>query len=129
MSYSSVRLSVANAQFALDLYKQCSSASDVDNIFMSPLSVSVALGMTYLGARGETQSQMRAVMHLGDLDDSDVHDSFAAINSAVNDRAQNAYKLFMANRLFGEQTYTFLEEFLAAGRKHYGAELAAVDFR
>jgi len=50
-------LSAANAKFALDLYKFHTSATD-QNIFMSPLSISVALALTYLGARGQTKSQM-----------------------------------------------------------------------
>jgi len=54
MSQSQDRLSIANGKFALDLYKFHASPSD-QNIFMSPLSVSVALAMTYLGARGQTR--------------------------------------------------------------------------
>ena len=48
-------LSASNAKFALDLYKR-QAVSKGKNIFMSPLSISVALAMTYLGARGQTKS-------------------------------------------------------------------------
>jgi len=121
------QLSSANTKFALDVYKLHASSPD-QNLFMSPLSISVALAMTYLGARGQTKSQMREVMHFSDVEDDHLHEAFTDIQSALN-KPRQPFKLYMANRLFGDQSYTFLDEFLAAGRKHYEAELAALDFR
>ena len=120
-------LSTANTKFALDLYKRHASPAD-KNIFISPISISVALAMTYLGARGETKAQMRQVLHFSDVEENQLHQAFGDIHTALNPTGQ-AYKLYMANRLFGEQSYTFLADFLAAGRTHYGAELEKVDFR
>jgi len=120
-------LSAANAKFALDLYKLHTSPAD-QNIFMSPLSISVALAMTYLGAKGQTKAQMREVLHFTDVEEQHLHHAFTNVLSALN-KPDQQYKLYMANRLFGEKSYTFLDAFLAAGAKHYGAELAPVDFR
>ena len=119
-------LSAANSKFALDLYKLHISSTD-QNVFMSPVSISVALAMTYLGARGQTKSQMKSVLHFSDVEEDQLHQAFTDILSALN--APQKCKVYMANRLFGEKSYTFLEEFLAAGHKHYGAEIAPVDFR
>jgi len=71
---------------------------------------------------------MRKVLHFTDVEEGHLHQAFTDIQSALNKPCQ-PYKLYMANRLFGEKSYDFLEEFLAAGRKHYAAELAPVDFR
>jgi len=124
---STQQLSAANTKFALDLYKLHASDAD-NNIFMSPLSISVALAMAYLGARGQTKAQMKDVLHFTDVEEGHLHDAFTGIQSALN-KPQQTYKLYMANRLFGEKSFTFLEEFLAAGCKHYTAELAPLDFR
>jgi len=121
------RLCVANTKFAFDLYKRHTSSTG-ENVFMSPLSISVALAMTCMGARGQTKSQMKDVLHFTDVEEDHLHEAFTDIQSALNKPSQ-PYKLYMANRLFGEKSYSFLDEFLAAGRKHYSAELAAVDFR
>ena len=121
------RLSAANTNFAFDLYKRHASSSQ-QNVFMSPLSISVALAMTYVGARGQTKSQMKDVLDLTDVEEDHLHQAFTDILSALN-KPQQSYKLYMANRLFADKSYTFLDEFLAAGRKHYAAELAPVDFR
>jgi len=120
-------LSEANAKFAFELYKRHASPAG-QNVFMSPLSITVALAMTYLGARGQTKSQMREVLQFTDVEEDQLHQAFADIQAALN-KPDQAYKLYMANRLFGDKSYKFLDKFLAAGRKHYGAELAAVDFR
>jgi len=127
-SVRSRRLSAANTKFAIDLYQYKLRTSPTDqNVFMSPLSISVALAMTYLGAGGQTKSQMSDVLYFADVEEAELHLAFADIQSALNQ--PRSYKLYMANRLFAEKSYTFLEEFLAAGRQHYGAELSPVDFR
>jgi len=62
-----------NTAFALDLYGQLKSAPG--NLFFSPYSISTCLAMTYAGARGDTEKQMRQVLHLGN-DQREVHASF-----------------------------------------------------
>lgn len=54
-------LSRANSAFALDLYRAISAESPDGNQFFSPLSISAALSMVYLGARGATAEEMAKV--------------------------------------------------------------------
>ncbi|MGH0163027.1 UNVERIFIED_CONTAM: hypothetical protein FKN15_044551 [Acipenser sinensis] len=54
-------LASANTIFALDLFKKLSNDRKAENIFYSPLSISSALAMVYLGARGNTASEMAQV--------------------------------------------------------------------
>ncbi|XP_049913274.1 leukocyte elastase inhibitor-like [Epinephelus moara] len=66
--------------------------------------------------------------HLKPQDDEEnVHSSFAKLLTAVN-KPDDAYALSTANRLYGEKTYEFKEEFLTETQKHYQAELEPVDF-
>ena len=62
-----IRRSVAelvdgNSAFAFDLYHALRETSD-GNLFYSPYSISLALAMTYGGARGETERQMADTLH------------------------------------------------------------------
>lgn len=54
-------ISASNTGFALELLRTLSQASPAGNIFVSPLSISSALAMVYLGAKGDTAAQMAKV--------------------------------------------------------------------
>ncbi|KAM3860306.1 serpin peptidase inhibitor, clade B (ovalbumin), member 1, like 3 [Diretmus argenteus] len=60
--------------------------------------------------------------------EGDVHTDFAKLMSELN-KPGVPYALSLANRLYGEQSYQFVEEFLTGTRKHYNAELESVDFK
>ncbi|XP_073344362.1 leukocyte elastase inhibitor-like isoform X1 [Pagrus major] len=119
-------LSKANTTFSLALLKKLSDNDKTANVFYSPFSISSALAMVMLGARGNTATQMSECLKTHDVQD-DVHRSFAQLLGELN-KADAPYSLSVANRLYGEQSYQFVEHFLGDTRKHYNAELESVDF-
>ncbi|XP_061569378.1 leukocyte elastase inhibitor-like isoform X2 [Cololabis saira] len=119
-------LSKANTSFSLDLLKTLGDTDKTANIFYSPFSISSALAMVMLGARGNTAAQMSESLKTGDCKD-DLHTSFAQLLSQLN-KSGAPYVLSVANRLYGEQSYQFVEDFLGKTRKHYKAELECMDF-
>ncbi|XP_069368593.1 leukocyte elastase inhibitor-like isoform X2 [Paralichthys olivaceus] len=124
---SSAPLSKANTSFCLDLFKQLSDNDKTANVFFSPFSISSALAMVMLGARGNTHAQMSESLKTKNCQD-DVHADFSKLLNALN-KADAPYSLSVANRLYGEQSYQFVEDFLGETRKHYNAELESVDFQ
>uniref|UniRef100_A0A8C2BWM6 Leukocyte elastase inhibitor n=1 Tax=Cyprinus carpio TaxID=7962 RepID=A0A8C2BWM6_CYPCA len=118
-------LSRANSAFALDLYRTLSASNAEGNMFFSPLSISAALSMVYLGARGDTAKEMEKVLSFSSV--SDVHSHFESLTSAINSPSAS-YILRLANRLYGEKTFSFLPEYLDSTLKLYHADLQAVDF-
>jgi len=114
--------------FAFDLYGEVRGAEG--NLFLSPYSISSALGMTYAGARGQTADEMaRALEFPADwLAQADrIHAAFAALNADFGAEGK-PYELAVANRLWGQKEYGFLPDFLALVGRHYGAGLEEVDF-
>uniref|UniRef100_A0A8C4RPA5 Serpin B6 n=1 Tax=Erpetoichthys calabaricus TaxID=27687 RepID=A0A8C4RPA5_ERPCA len=87
----------AISQFSLDLFKNLSE-KQTSNIFYSPLSISSALAMVCMGARGKTK------------------------------KTGASYQLSLANRLYGEKSFEFLKEFIGKTTTFYHASLEAVDF-
>ncbi|XP_053470801.1 leukocyte elastase inhibitor-like [Ictalurus furcatus] len=120
-------LSVANTNFALHLFTKIKEGNKTGNVFYSPLSISSALAMVSLGAAGNTATQMSEVLYHNKAKD-DVHVSFNKLMAKLN-KAGAPYALSMANRLYGEQTYKFVEKFLKETKTHYHAELETVDFK
>ncbi|XP_037375062.1 leukocyte elastase inhibitor isoform X2 [Talpa occidentalis] len=120
------QLSAANSAFALDLFRTLSEDSPSGNLFFSPLSISSALAMIFLGTRGNTATQVSKTLHFDAVEE--VHSRFQSLNADINKR-DAAYVLKLANRLYGEKTYNFLPEFLTSTQKMYGAGLDSVDFR
>uniref|UniRef100_UPI0037E938A9 leukocyte elastase inhibitor-like n=1 Tax=Semicossyphus pulcher TaxID=241346 RepID=UPI0037E938A9 len=118
-------ISSANTDFALDLLRTLSQVNPTRNIFVSPLSISSALAMVYLGAKGDTAAQMAQALSFGSGEG--VHADFQALNADINSPS-SSYILKLANRLYGEKTANFLPNFLDATQKYYQADLKAVDF-
>ncbi|XP_018412422.1 PREDICTED: leukocyte elastase inhibitor-like isoform X2 [Nanorana parkeri] len=118
-------LSVANGSFALELFKKLNEKDSKGNVFFSPLSISSALAMIYMGARGNTAAQMSKVLQFDKA--INVHSSFQSLISEIN-KPGTDYLLRTANRLYGEKTFTFLDDFLGSTLKHYHADIQAVDF-
>ena len=54
------QLVTGNTAFALDLYEAIAGSDE--NLFYSPYSISLALALTYAGAKGETEQQMAEVL-------------------------------------------------------------------
>lgn len=120
------QLSAANSGFALDLFRTLSEDSPSANIFFSPLSISSALAMIFLGAGGRTAAQVSKALHFDTVEE--LHSRFQSLNADVNKR-DASYILKLANKFYGEQTYYFLPKFLSSLEKMYGTELACVDFQ
>ncbi|XP_040895951.1 leukocyte elastase inhibitor isoform X2 [Toxotes jaculatrix] len=118
-------ISSSNTLFALELLRTLSQANPTGNIFVSPLSISSALAMVYLGARGNTAAQMAQALSFSSGEG--VHADFETLNADINSPSAS-YILKIANRLYGENTANFLNEFLKATQKYYQADLKAVDF-
>ncbi|KFV08565.1 Leukocyte elastase inhibitor [Pterocles gutturalis] len=126
----------ANSRFALDLLGRLNETNPTGNVFFSPVSVSAALAMVLLGAKGNTEAQVLKVTAAGSLflfqtlhfdEVQDIHSRFQTLTTDIN-RSNAPYLLRLANRLFGEKSYSFLPDFLTSTQKLYGADLAAVDF-
>ncbi|XP_011381549.1 leukocyte elastase inhibitor isoform X2 [Pteropus medius] len=120
------QLSTANTRFAVDLFRTLTENNPTGNIFISPLSISSALAMIFLGARGTTAAQVSKIFYFDTVEE--IHSRFQSLNADINKHGA-PYILKLANRLYGEKTYDFLPEFLASTQKMYGAELASVDFQ
>jgi len=136
---------VDSTAFAADLYGRL--ASREGNLFFSPASIETALAMTYAGARGDTAAQMAKTLHY-DNDAAKVSEFFTGLLKILSSppevkladntwgkqwrakqpATQAPYQLYLANALWGQQSYRFKPEFIDLVQKKYAAGLNNLDF-
>ncbi len=126
-------LVAGNSALAFDLYDVL-RAQGSGNLFYSPYSISLALAMTYAGARGETEQQMVEVLHFT-LPQTQLHPAFNQLDLLLAQRGEGArgkgrdgFRLNVVNAIWGQRGYEFLPEFLDVLAQNYGAGLRVLDF-
>jgi serpin B len=117
----------ANA-FAFDLLRRATAGLSPDsNVFLSPLSASMALGMTLNGAGGQTYGDLQTALRLAGMTE-------AAINQGYRDLLgllvglDSRTELRIANSIWGHSTLPIEPAFSEAGRAFFDAEVSALDF-
>jgi serpin B len=125
--YEIVMLAQGNNAFALDLYKELKS--NRENLFFSPFSISVALGMTYAGAREKTAQQMADVLNFK-MHQRRLHRVFKALLDSLQDpQGSEAFQLEIANSLWIQVNYQLLDSYLDIIEENYGESCFLVDFK
>ena len=82
----------ANVAFSFALLETLRADEPHENLFFSPYSVSVALAMTYAGARGETAVEMADALRFA-VDDSDLHPVFRALEAEFARRNEDGQEV------------------------------------
>ncbi len=121
-----------NSAFAFDLYHALTEKDG--NLFYSPYSISVALAMTYAGARGETERQMADTLHYR-LSQEKLHNALNGLDLDLASRGKNSgfedserIRLNIANAIWGQSGYQFAPDFLDLLAGSYGAGMRTVNF-
>ncbi|ERE77945.1 serpin B9-like protein [Cricetulus griseus] len=91
----------ANGSFAIRLLKTLCQNNPSENVCYSPVSISSALAMVLLGAKGDTAVQITQALGLNT--EEDIHQGFQGLLSNLN-KPNRKYSLRVANRLFAENT-------------------------
>ncbi len=121
------RLIEGNTAFAFDLYQELRDRKG--NLFYSPHSISVALAMTYAGARAQTAEQMARTLQFL-LEQEGLHAAFNWLDTELATRGEGdeGFTLNVVNAIWGQKGYDFLDAFLDVLAENYGAGLRVLDF-
>uniref|UniRef100_A0A452T5N9 Serpin B13 n=2 Tax=Ursus TaxID=9639 RepID=A0A452T5N9_URSMA len=130
----------AYTRFGFNLFQKLNKVHD-GNIFFSPVGIAAAIGMLVLEAQGAAAVQLQKML----FSEKDTESSKVKMEEKMTDKTEeihhqfqefldeigkptNDYELKIANRLFGEKTYLFLQKYLDYVEKYYHASLEPVDF-
>ena len=127
LSVNEVKLISASNEFGFDLLKNINTNEIGKDLFISPISVSMALGMTYNGADGETKDAMRTALHLGDLTDDEINRSYESLISLLLSLDPEV-AVALANSIWYRDNVEFEQTFLDIARQYFDAEVRGLDF-
>jgi serine protease inhibitor len=117
---------IANTGFAFKLFAELTK-SNIENVFISPTSVALALAMVYNGARGETARAINRTLERGEIGLDALNRANAALIESLHALDPHIV-LAIANSLWAQQGVSFAPDFLKSNQEFYHAELATLDF-
>jgi serpin B len=122
-----LRISQSDNQFGINLFKETARDDTLESIFLSPLSVAVALGMVYNGADGNTKAQMAEVLGYTGLSDQEINESYALLIDYLT-TLDSKVTCEIANSIWYYDGFELKQSFLDENSKYFDAEIAGLDF-
>ncbi len=113
-----------NNKFSFELYTEIKT--NPVNIIYSPFSISTALAMTYTGAKNNTLEEMSNTLYF-DKDFNVHNNNFSTLQKNIISENKDV-KINIANSLWAQQDYHFLDNFIEINKKYYNAGIQFTDF-
>jgi serpin B len=121
------QLVASDNKFGLKLFREIVSQEGDKNIFVSPLSVAMALGMTYNGANGATREAMQNTLELQGMSLEDVNKSYRSVIDLL--RGLDPKVTFqIANSIWYRQGFEVESTFVDLNRAYFDAIVRALNF-
>jgi serine protease inhibitor len=121
------QVTAANSAFGLNLLRQLHGTETQANLLVSPLSASMALGMSMNGAVGPTYDAMRSTLGFGGLAEAEINQAYRGLIAQLHARDPKV-EFKLANSIWYERTFQVKQPFLDAGRTFFAAEISPLDF-
>ncbi|MDD2497361.1 MAG: serpin family protein [Desulfitobacteriaceae bacterium] len=117
----------ANNEFAFDLFKTLNDEDPDQSIFISPLSISTALTMTYNGAETTTKQVMSQVLGFNSTDREVINESYNNLLKYLQ-QMDKTVELNIANSIWIREGQEIKEEFLENNKNNFNARIDTLDF-
>ena len=121
------KLIEADGDFSIDFFKAVHANDSSENIFISPLSLSMALGMTLNGATGNTQYEMQNTLGFSDISQEEINKGYQSLKRQLLN-ADDKIQFEVANSVWARAPYSMKEEFKKIVEEYFDAETASLDF-
>ncbi|WP_346869780.1 serpin family protein [Clostridium sp. UBA5119] len=116
-----------NNKFAFNIFKEISKGENNKNVFISPLSISMALTMTYNGAKENTKAEMNKVLGYEGMSDDKINNSYKILHSYLENIDENI-KLNVSNSIWIREGQNINKEFININKDIFGAKVDNLDF-
>ena len=113
--------------FGIELFKKINEFEQDKNIFISPLSVSMALGMTLNGADGTTFEAMQSTLELGGMSQTQINESYQSLIELLSQLDPKVI-FNLANSIWYRQGFQVEQEFINVNQTYFDAAVRELDF-
>jgi len=127
LTKKSAEIIEADHAFGFELFREVCRISELENIMISPMSVSYALGMTYNGAAGTTLDAFNEVLHFGGLTNQEVNESYKDLMDQLLNLSEEV-EFALANSIWYKEGYPVLEDFVKTNEDYFNAAIREADF-
>lgn len=127
LTKKSLELIESDNNFGLDFFQKVATDNTSENIMVSPLSVALALGMTYNGAEGSTREAMKETLKLGGMTDEEINTSYKSIIDQLL-KLDPKVILNIANSIWYKLDFPVQNDFIQLNKNYYYAEVNELDF-
>ncbi len=117
----------ANNDFSIKLFQTLNPHDGDSNIFISPVSVSFALGMTMNGADGNTFEEMKTTLGFDGTDIEKINKSYAGLIDELYNVSKGV-QFNLANSIWYRRGYTLQQEFQQLNEDYFQAKIEDLDF-
>jgi serine protease inhibitor len=126
-SKNSAEVIKGNTAFAFRLFQELNQEDQEDNIFISPLSISTALAMTYQGAGSTTKEAMAKALGYSGIEDKKINDSYQNLIPYLS-QLDDKVKLSISNSVWVKEGEEIQPAFLQANQEIFRAFVKTLDF-
>ncbi len=112
--------------FAFDIVKEINKHSINQNLFISPLSLYMALGMTYNGADGTTKEAMAQTLHIEGMSDIDFNKSAKSLIQLLTS-LDPGLVMKIANSIWIRQGFFVESNFTTTNKNYFNATVSDID--
>lgn len=116
-----------NTEFAFNIFKELNKEDKEKNIFISPLSISTALSMTYQGAKGSTKEGMEEALGYKGIDIEVLNEGYKNLLTYLS-QADDKIELNIGNSIWIREGEKIKEEFITTNKDMYNAQVSELDF-
>jgi serpin B len=113
--------------FGIELFKKINEFEQDKNIFISPLSVSMVLGMTLNGADGTTFEAMQSTLELGGMSQTQINESYQSLIELLSQLDPKVI-FNLANSIWYRQGFQVEQEFINVNQTYFDAAVRELDF-
>jgi serine protease inhibitor len=113
--------------FGLKLFSRINTTEQNKNVFISPFSVSMALGMALNGADGSTLDSMKQVLEHSGFTMQEINESYKNI-SEILIHLDSKVAFQIANSIWYRNEFSVMPAFLNNCKDYFDAEAASLDF-